>query len=119
MDVVPDLATIALGVMTRGSTAAAAVAANYTNMQAVVAALRGAGIPDARIRTANFYVGPIYNSPQDSAQPPAIAGFESSNMVEVQLVDVTAAGHIIDIALSNGANQIQGVGFSLRTNHYR
>lgn len=112
VDVVPDQATLSLGVTTRGQTAAEAVTANNTAMQGLIAALQGTGVAADQIRTTNFYVGPVYTTP-DPAQVPGIAGFECSDSVRVDLADVSTVGHLIDVALAAGANQIQGVSFTV------
>jgi uncharacterized protein YggE len=94
--------------------AAAAVAENHTAMSAVIAAVEAAGVAAGQIRTTNFDVGPVYVSPQNLSDAATIAGFESSNLVVVQLWGTTAVGHIIDVALAAGADQVQGVSFTLK-----
>lgn len=51
--VAPDKATINLGVETKGASAAAAMADNAKRMNAVIAALRGAGVEGKDILTSN------------------------------------------------------------------
>src|SRR3546814_13212377 len=50
---VPDLATIRAGVVTQAATAAAALSENAARMDRVLAALKGAGVAERDIATAN------------------------------------------------------------------
>jgi uncharacterized protein YggE len=54
----PDMATISLGVTTEGQTAAAALAENARRSQALIQALRRAGVAERDIQTANVSVYP-------------------------------------------------------------
>ncbi|MEO6300333.1 MAG: SIMPL domain-containing protein, partial [Paracoccaceae bacterium] len=58
VNVVPDLATISLGVTTNGDTAAAAMTANSTALSAVIARLKTAGIGDRDMQTSNLSLNP-------------------------------------------------------------
>jgi uncharacterized protein YggE len=112
---VPDQALVQLGVTTRATTAQAAMAQNNAAMNQVVAALKQLGIPDANIQTSSVSLNPIYNQPppQNPNLPPQLAGFEASNLVSVQLNDLTKLGPAIDAGVAAGANQIQGISFQL------
>src|SRR6478609_9610586 len=52
----PDIAVIQAGVTTNAPTAAAALSANTTRMNAVFAALKKLGVPDRNIQTSGFSV---------------------------------------------------------------
>ena len=56
----PDLATLGLGVESRGETVSDAIAEASTAMDAVLGALRGQGIEDRDVQTRNFNVWPEY-----------------------------------------------------------
>jgi hypothetical protein len=105
----PDTAMLSAGVSTEGTDAAAALSANNSRMQAVIAAIRKLGVPDKDIRTSNFSVSPQYvNSGKEA---PRITGYRASNQVEVRLEDVNKLGTALDTLVSVGANQINGVNF--------
>lgn len=108
--VVPDRATIMIGVQSRAATAAAAGADNARRQRAIIDTLRAIGIPAAEISTANYSVYPEtrYDS---SRQQPRVVGYVVSNMVRVELRDVGIVGRVIDAALSKGANQIASLDF--------
>jgi len=54
----PDIAYINIGVHTENASAKDAVAANNTQAQAVVTAIKGFGIADKDIQTTNFSINP-------------------------------------------------------------
>ena len=113
VDVTPDQATITLGVQTRSAGAAAAMAQNAGRMNAVMAALRGAGIAAKDIRTSNLSLGPQYDYPPN--QPAHLNGYQASNDVSVTVEDLDRLGPAIDAVTSAGANQVNGIAFGLKS----
>lgn len=109
--VAPDMATITLGVMTEGKTAAEAMQANATRMNAVVASLRKAGIPDKDIQTSNLNLNPQYRYQEN--QPPVLVGYQASNNVTVTVNDLKRLGPAVDATVNAGANQVHGISFGL------
>jgi uncharacterized protein YggE len=109
--VAPDMASINLGVMTEGKTAAEAMQANATRMSAVMASLRKAGIADKDIQTSNLNLNPQYKYQEN--QPPLLIGYQASNNVTITVHDLKKLGAAVDASVSAGANQVQGVSFGL------
>jgi uncharacterized protein YggE len=107
----PDMATITLGVMTEGKTAAEAMAANATRMTAVVASLKKAGIAEKDIQTSNLNLNPQYRYEQN--KPPMLTGYQASNQVTVRVLDLKKLGAAVDATVSAGANQVHGISFGL------
>lgn len=103
---VPDVAIISTGVVTRASTARAALDQNAARMERVRAALRRAGIADKDIQTSNINLNPEYRYVQD--QPPRLTGYTASNQVSVRFRDIAKSGDILDVLVAEGANQING-----------
>lgn len=110
--VAPDMATITLGVMTEGKTAAEAMQANAARMNAVVASLKKAGIPDKDIQTSNLNLNPQYKYQEN--QPPLLVGYQASNNVTVTVNDLKKLGPAVDATVNAGANQVQGISFGLQ-----
>ena len=110
--VAPDMATITLGVMTEGKTAAEAMQANATRMNAVMASLRKAGIADKDIQTSNLNLNAQYKYQEN--QPPLLVGYQASNNVTVTVQDLKKLGPAVDATVSAGANQVQGISFGLK-----
>jgi len=110
----PDQAQLSAGVVTQGETAADALAANSRAMSAVFDALKSAGIPEKSIQTSNFTVSPQYPPYKpDAPEPRAIIGYEVSNIVTVKVTDLKKLGRDLDALVSSGANQVNGVSFSI------
>ena len=107
----PDMATITLGVMTEGKTAAEAMAANATRMTAVVASLKKAGIAEKDIQTSNLNLNPQYRYEQN--KPPILTGYQASNQVTIRVLDLKKLGAAVDATVNAGANQIHGISFGL------
>ena len=108
----PDTAMLSAGVSTEGATAATALSANNTRMQAVMTGVRKLGVPDKDIRTSNFSVSPQYANA--SSEAPRITGYQASNQIEVRLEDVNKLGTALDALATAGANQLHGVNFLIR-----
>jgi uncharacterized protein YggE len=115
VQVTPDRATVTIAVETRGQTAAAAAAANAERQQAVLSALKGAGIAAAQIKTVGFNVFPEYSYDNQGRTPPKITGYRASNSVMVEVRQIDQVGKILDTALGAGANNISGVQFYAST----
>jgi uncharacterized protein YggE len=109
---VPDTAMLSAGVSAQAPTAAAALAANTTRMQSVLAALKKQGVPEKDIQTSNFSISPQYAN--GNGEAPRITGYQANNQVEVRLEDVSKLGVTLDALVTAGANQMNGVSFSIR-----
>jgi uncharacterized protein len=111
----PDQAQFSTGVVTQGSTAALALAANSRAMNAVFATLKRLAIPDKDIQTSNFSLSPQYQvCKPGTACPQRVVGYEVSNNVEVTVEDIDKTGAVLDALVSSGSNRIGGINFSIR-----
>ncbi|WP_029416775.1 SIMPL domain-containing protein [Brevundimonas bacteroides] len=110
--VAPDMATITFGVMTEAPTAQAAMADNARRMTEVFAALRRVGIEARDIQTSGLNLSAQYDYVQN--EPPRLRGYQASNRVTVQVMDIDATGRVADAVVAAGVNQIDGIGFGLR-----
>ena len=109
----PDTVSLSAGVTAQAPTAAAALAGNSSRMAGVLAALKKQGIADKDIQTSNFSVSPQYTNGADN-QPPHLTGYQVNNDVQVRLEDVTRLGVTLDALVTAGANQMNGINFSIR-----
>jgi uncharacterized protein len=109
---VPDMASISVGVMTQADTAADALAANTTAMNALFSALKAAGLADKDIATSNFSVNPRYDYGSSGNQPPKVMGYDVSNSVTIIVRKISDLGGILDKAVAAGSNQINGISFT-------
>ena len=108
----PDTAMLSVGVSAQAPTATAALAANSARMQSVMAALKKLGVPDKDIQTSNFSVSPQFAN--GNGEAPRVTGYQANNQVEVRLEDVSKLGVTLDALVTAGANQMNGVSFSIR-----
>jgi len=103
---VPDVAVISAGVVSRSTTATAALQDTSDRMQRVLAALKRAGVDDRDIQTSRVGLNPEYRYPRD--QEPQLVGYTASNTLTVRFRDIRNSGKILDTLVSQGANQING-----------
>jgi uncharacterized protein YggE len=111
VSVAPDLAEVDGGVTTQAKTAREASDGTNKAMAAVLAALKGAGIADADIRTSRLSLQPQVAPARAGDAPPAIVGYRASNRVAVRVHDITKVASTLDTLLTAGANDIGGVNF--------
>lgn len=103
---VPDVAIISAGVVTRASSATAAIQDNANRMERIRAALKRAGIADRDIQTSSINLNPDYR--YDQNQPPVLTGYQASNTLSIRFRDIRSSGEILDALVAQGANQING-----------
>ena len=106
--ITPDVADVQLGVTVQGETAQEASDEAAKIMDAVLAAITGAGIPEADIQTTQLSLYPVYDY---NDNPPEIEGWEASNIVTVTVRDMDAIGDVIGAATGAGATNVQGITF--------
>jgi uncharacterized protein YggE len=108
---VPDLATISAGVVSRASSATAALQDNANRMDKVIAAIKAAGIADRDIQTSSINLNPEYKYVENQA--PQLVGYTASNQVTIRFRDIRNSGKILDALVRQGANQINGPDMSV------
>jgi uncharacterized protein YggE len=106
--ITPDVADVQLGVTVQGETAQEASDKAAQLMDAVIAAVKGAGIAEADIQTTQLSLYPVYDYNDD---PPEIEGWEASNIVSVTVRDIDAVGDVVGAATGAGATNVQGISF--------
>lgn len=104
VSVAPDMATITLGVQTKGDDAASALSTNSSKIDAVVAAVEAQGVPAAHIQTTNLSV---YFDSQGGA-------YVADHQISVRLDGTGKVGAVLDAGVGAGANNSWGVSFGLR-----
>jgi uncharacterized protein len=112
VETAPDQATVALGVTTNAETAVAALAANSEAMTKMMEQLRAAGVAAADLQTSNLSLNPNWTS-YGSSSSSEISGYVASNMLNVRVRDLAELGAILDAAVTDGANTMNGITFGL------
>ena len=107
----PDIAYIYIGVHSEGPAASEVVSANKVQTQAVLDALKKAGVAEKDLRTTNFS---IYPSQQyDAAGKQTSTNYVVDNTVYVTVRNLDGLGALLDDTISAGANSINSIQFDV------
>ena len=107
----PDQAAITLGVVTQAETAAEAQQENAVKATAIRNALTALGIEDSDIKTEEYNFRPEYSR---EGVERVVVGYTASNTMHVRVRNVAVVGDVVDAVLTNGANTIHSLDFSIR-----
>ncbi|HMB51992.1 MAG TPA: SIMPL domain-containing protein [Thermoanaerobaculia bacterium] len=115
----PDQAVVRLGVTAQAETAGAAQQQVNRVADGILSAVRALGVEERAVQTSQLSLYPVYSErqrrlPQQEVGDPEIVGYRASNVVSVRLEDLAKIGPTIDGAVKAGANEVQGVDFSLQ-----
>ena len=108
--VTPDRAQVTVSVQTENADVKKAQSENAAMMDAVVKAIKAAGIADADIRTSGYSIYPVYDD-TSSIFGKKVKYYRVTNSVQVTIRDVTKTGEVIDAAVAAGANQVNSIMF--------
>lgn len=111
VEAAPDMATLMIGVTTQAPTAAEALAANTTATDAMIARLTASGIEARDMQTSNLSINPNWTGYDSST--PTIAGYVASNMLTIRVRALDTTGTVLDAAVTDGANTLNGLTFGL------
>jgi uncharacterized protein YggE len=103
----PDKASFDFGVQVNAATASEALNKDSQQAQAIVDALKNAGIPASDIQTTSVSLWP-----QTSNDGNTITGYQASNSVSVS-ASIEKAGSLVDTAVGAGANNVNGPNLSV------
>lgn len=109
--VLPDQAELTLGVETRAETAEDAERINAQASDAVIDALIKAGVRKADIQTSYYYLQPQVDYREYGAAE--VLGYIATHTLLIETENLDNVGALIDAAVNAGANQVQGVQFTL------
>ncbi len=108
----PDIAYVTIGVHTENYSASEAVAANNTQAQQVISALKAQNIAEKDIQTTNFSIYPQQEYDQEG-KPTGKIKYIVDNSVFVTVRDITKVGDVLDAAVKAGANTVSGIQFDV------
>lgn len=113
----PDIAVVTLGVVSEGSTAQSVKDQSDNKMNQVLSFIKQSGIEARDIKTSQFYISPKYSY---SNQQQTLVGYQVNQTITIKVRNIDKSsqqlGVIVDGAIANGANQIQGIDFSFENN---
>ncbi|MFO0755609.1 MAG: SIMPL domain-containing protein [Byssovorax sp.] len=108
----PDVATVALSVVTEGKTAEEAVSTNARKASEVIEKMMRLEIPRDAMRTTGLNVYPIYQTnPQTNESQ--VVGFRAQDSLSVE-APVAMAGKVFDVGIGAGANESSGISFGIK-----
>ncbi|UYN90866.1 MAG: SIMPL domain-containing protein [Anaerolineales bacterium] len=110
---VPNIATVTIGVRTNGANVSEVVAENAASVSSVMQALSNLGIAPEDMQTSNFNVYANQGYDPVTGLPGEITTYSVENTVNVTVRDLASLGELLDRAVSAGANSIWGVSFDV------
>jgi uncharacterized protein len=108
----PDIANIYIGVHNEDPEIAAAVSTNNARTQALVDALKNAGVAEKDIQTSNFSVYSS-NSYDPATGQSTGTTYVVDNTVYITVRDLTKLGSLLNTAVASGANNINSITFDV------
>ena len=107
----PDIAVLNFGVQTgRQQTAQKAMGILSSKMNAVAQGVKGLGIEEKDISTQNLWLNPSYDY-KDGRR--IETGYEANQNLQVKVRDLSQLSAVLDSVVSEGANQVGGVSFTI------
>lgn len=110
ISVAPNRAMITLGVVTENMNLQTAQAENANAMEAIIAALVAIGIPKENIQTTQYQIETQYDYP-DGKQ--VFRGYKVTHLLTITIDQIEKTGLVVDTAVSNGANTVSNIRFSV------
>jgi len=113
-EMMPDKAELWFGIETNSSSALEAQTKNKEITQSIIDALKTAGVLESDMETINYNMYPrqIWD---EKTYTYKTEGYSVSNTIKLNTKDFSKIGSYIDLAVRNGATNINSVSFSLST----
>ncbi len=114
VEAVPDLGTVTIGVLSQGSTAVLVKDQNNEKVNKVIEFIKAQGVSDKDISTSQFSFYPIQDYNNGTSR---ITGYQGNQSVTVKVRGVDKSqdqlNKILDGAVNNGANEINGISLTV------
>ena len=107
----PDIAYIYIGVHSQDASASVAMTANNISAQAVIDAIKAAGVADKDIQTTNFSIYPQQQYDNNGKITGTL--YMVDNTVYVTVRDLAKLGSLLDASVVAGANNINSISFDV------
>ena len=106
-----DLAVISVSVVATADTADAARQQVAADVESMRAALRDAGVADDAVSTTSYRIAPQYRN-DENGRDPTVIGYRAVHAFTIEVAP-DEAGSVVDTAVANGADRVDGVQFTL------
>jgi hypothetical protein len=116
VEVVPDIATIMLGVVTERPKAVDAARENAAAVQAVVAEIKAQGIDAKDIKTRTVALSPVYDEIRDNdgrTTKRVMRGYSARNALSVRVRQIGKVGDLVARWIDKGANRLEEIAFDV------
>ncbi|CAN5533370.1 SIMPL domain-containing protein [soil metagenome] len=107
---VPDRASVTLGVETEGKIVADVKRENDSKVRAMLKSIQAIGIQEKDIQTSQLSIEPRYNYKQDGTRE--FLGYVMRNTIYVWIKDLTKVDAVIGASVNQGSNVLQNIEFS-------
>jgi uncharacterized protein len=107
----PDRAWVTIAAESRAKTPGDAQKLNADAMSAVLAKIKGTGLPADAIRTSSYELRPEFDYANNRQ---TLRGYVAQNAVEVRVDDLPKLGGVLDVAVGAGATTVSGIRFDLK-----
>lgn len=108
----PDIATFSVKVVESTMTAEQAKKNVDKVVKSFLQQLKSSGVKSEEINSSNLYLVPQYHYPKSGK--PELVGYKASRKVTVQVNDLANLNQYLDVALSNGINQVDNIQLKVR-----
>ncbi len=110
----PDMAILSIGVTTEAASAVQAMTENTKALSGVLDRLKSGGIEARDLQTSNLSLNPNWTG-YDTASggQPKIAGYTATNQLTVRIRALETLGGVLDAAITDGANTLNGLSFAM------
>jgi len=111
-EVKPDTAVISLGVSELRDTPLDAYNALNTSITKIAGALTAMGVKEDQIQTSTFNLSGEYDWTQDRGRQ--LIGYRATNTLSITTQELDKVANLIQAAVEAGANDLNGVSFSVK-----
>ena len=106
----PDIVLITVGIQANGSTVKIVQEQINSAINRVSGAIKDLGVDPKDIQTRNYNINPEYDY---SGSNQKIKGYTASTNLSIKVRQIDKVNQVIDVATSNGANQVGGISFEV------
>lgn len=106
----PDVAVVNAGVTAQGASVKAVQDQLNKAQNALIDAVKKAGVDAKDIQTSNYNINPTYDFRSGSQR---ITGYQASSNVTIKVRKIDSANAVIDAATAAGANEVGGITFDV------
>ncbi len=108
----PDMAVLSLGVTREARLAKDALDDTSREVAKVLDVVKQSGIAARDIQTSSVSLSPRWDRPKSNALP-RVVGYVASNTLSIRVRDMAQLGALMDQVVGRGANQMNGLQFTL------